>query len=129
MNSIFYRLILKITQYILPIFCSLLGYICQGATGAWHPRDVSPLKFEDLLVIGTLCFKFPTQALNINTDCMCSHVIFIVFFKFCLENADGDGFIAHTSALEMTQLLNVLIPNNIWYCQNKLSAAVWVINE
>ena len=66
---------------------------------------------------------------NINTDCMCSHVIFIVFFKFCLENADGDGFIAHTSALEMTQLLNVLITNNIWYCQNKLSAAVWVINE
>jgi hypothetical protein len=49
---------------------------------------------------------------KINTNCMCSHVIFIVFFKFCLENADGDGFIAHTSALEMTQLLNVLITNN-----------------
>ena len=51
---------------------------------------------------------------KINTNCMCSHVIFIVFFKFCLENADGDGFIAHTSALEMTQLLNVLITDNLF---------------
>ena len=28
-------------------------------------RCVSPFKFEDLLVIGTCCFKFPTQALDL----------------------------------------------------------------
>ena len=51
---------------------------------------------------------------KINTNCMCNHVVFIVFFEFCLENADGDGFIAHTSALEMTQLSNVLITDNLF---------------
>jgi hypothetical protein len=30
--------------------------------------------------------------IKIKTDFMCNHVIFIVFFKFQIENAGGDGF-------------------------------------
>ena len=30
--------------------------------------------------------------IKIKTNSMCSHVIFIVFFKFYMENAGGDGF-------------------------------------
>jgi hypothetical protein len=44
----------------------------MGAKGAWHPRNfgnfttqryILPLNFEDLVLIGTRCFKFPIQAL------------------------------------------------------------------
>ena len=44
----------------------------MGAKGAWHPRNfgnfttqrcILLLKFEDLVLIGTRCFKFPIQAL------------------------------------------------------------------
>ena len=61
------------------------AWVSTGAKGAWHPQNFWAvmsgtcvfwqfyfiiLNFEDLLVVGTRCFKFPTQALLYKGFCI-----------------------------------------------------------
>ena len=64
--------------------------VMSGTRGFWqfflHKvvfQYISPLNFEDLLVIGTHCFKFPTQALIISSESFCNSFSFHII-RCCL---------------------------------------------
>ena len=63
----------------------------------------SPLKFEDLLVIGTRCFKFPTQVLHWNLPGNSDITFPINFVKSMLNFIASSQSIKHCSSFFQSQ--------------------------